>query len=327
VVGWLSRPKLVSHPSARLGDLGESAALFSGAPNLPQVSAAEREHLWASLESLPQAEAAWRGVPSEDYLAILSAVEASLCTTPPSAREPNLGPDLLDRLERRKVTEEARALARYVLVTWQLPERVALSLRAFLRGHPGYSPGQSGWAMAGLASLTEPEEARHLEELVRQNGALHRWRDPPPPGQPAIRFAELCERPTAVARLAARMPGAFSAGLMRYLAASPVEQSVADGGLRFAVLGAERDEAAATLAVRLRVQNASASERPLSLEGLRLSGLSTAPLVDPPTPRLGAGASREVRLNFSSIPDSVAEAAILVVRPGMELQAYSEVLR
>jgi serine/threonine protein kinase len=291
------------------------------------ISPAERERLLATLESLPQAEAAWRGVPSEDYLAILSAVEASLCATPASAREPSLPADVLERLERRKVSGEARAVARYLLAVGELPERVALSLRAFLRGRPAFSPGGAGWAVAGLATLIEPDEPRHLSELVRQNGALRRWREAPPPGRPPGRFAELCERPSAIAQLAARVPDALSASLLRYLAAVPVDQSVDEGGLRFTVLSAERDEAAASLVVLLRVTNPGAEERALAFEALRLAGLEAAPAVQLPVAPLGAGLVREVKLTFSMVPDAVADAAVLILRPGLELQAYSEVLR
>jgi hypothetical protein len=166
-----------------------------------------------------------------------------------------------------------------------------------------------------------------LEELVRENGALRRWRESPPPGKPPVRFADLCERQPLVSRLAARVPGAFAAALTRYLAAPPVDQSVDDGGLRFCVTGAERDEAAATLTVRLRVTNPGAEERELALGNLRLSGVADGPQIDPPVARLGSGLVRELRLAFSTVPDAAADAAVLILRPGLELAAYSEVLR
>src|SRR5439155_23991835 len=130
-----------------------------------------------------------------------------------------------------------------------------------------------------------------------------------------------------VARLAARVPDAFSAGLVRYLAAPPVDQSVDDGGLRYAVTGAERDEAAATLTVHLRVTNPGAEERELPLLGARLSGVAGAPQLDPPATRLASGLVRDVSLIFSTVPDATADAAVLILRPGLELAAYSEVLR
>jgi hypothetical protein len=309
-----------------LQDLGTEATPSPQASALV-VSAAEREQLVMQLEQLPQAAAAWRGVPSEDYLAILSAAEAALCATPPDAREPSLPADVLDRLERRKVTGEARAVGRYLLATGELPERVKLSLKAFLRGRPAFSPGATGWAAAALATMIEPEEPRHLTELVRENGALRRWRESPPPGRPAMRFADLCERQPLVARLAARLPDAFSAGLVRYLAALPVEQSVDEGGLRFAVTGAERDEAAATLTVHLRVTNPGAEERELPFAGVRLSGVEGAAQIDPPATKLASGLVRDVSLTFSTVPDATADAAVLILRPGLELAAYSEVLR
>jgi hypothetical protein len=309
------------------GDLG-LAATPSPVVSLPQIGAAEREQLLAQLEQLPQAPAAWRGVPSEDYLAILSAAEAALCTTPPEAREPSLPSDVMERLQRRQVANEARAVARYLLATGELPERVRISLKAFLRERPAFSPGASGWAAAALATMVEPENARRLEELVRENGALRRWRESPPPatGTPPARFAELCERVPAVSRLGARIPEPFAASLMRYLAAQPVDQSVDEGGLRYAVTGAERDEAAATLTVRLRVTNPGAEERELPLGGVRLSGTTGGPQIDPAVARLGSGLVREVKLTFSTVPDATADAAVLILRPGLELQAYSEVL-
>jgi hypothetical protein len=312
-------------PPIGAADLGQ-VSVVSTAP-VATVSAAEKERLLASLEQLPQAEAAWRGVQAEDYLAILSAVEASLCATPSGTRDPSLPADVLDRLERRKVTGEARALARYALLTGELPERVGLSLRAFLRGRPAFSPGANGWALAGLATLIEPDQSRHLEELVRQNGALHRWCESPPPGQPSARFAEICERSAAVSRLAARVPGPLAASLVRFLAALPIEQSVDEGGLRYAVIGAERDEAAATLSIRLRVTNPGADEKSLPLESARLAGWDAAPTIDPAGAKLGPSLVREVKLVFGGVPDAVADAAVLALRPGILLQAYSEVLR
>ena len=65
----------------------------------------------------------------------------------------------------------------------------------------------------------------------------------------------------------------------------------------------------------------------LPLDGVRLSGLATGPQVDPSAARLGAGLVREVKLVFASVPDAVADGAVLILRPGLELQAYSEVLR
>jgi serine/threonine-protein kinase len=317
-----------SPPTTHASDLG-TPALAASTPPLPSapMGDANREQLLAQLEQLPQAAAAWRGVASEDYVAILSAAEAALCATPPDAKEPSLPSDVLDRLDRRKVTGEARAVARYLLATGELPDRVRLSLKAFLRGRPAFSPGPNGWAAAALATQLEPEEPRHLEELVRENGALRRWRESPPPGRPPARFADLCERQPLVARLAALVPGAFAAALMRYLAALPIDQSVDEGGLRFAVTGGERDEAAATLTVRLRVTNPGAEERELPLGNVRLSGVADAPQIDPPASKLGAGLVREVRLIFSTVPDAAADAAVLILRPGLELAAYSEVLR
>jgi hypothetical protein len=172
----------------------------------------------------------------------------------------------------------------------------------------------------------EPDEAHHLLELVRQQGALRRWRDTPATALPP-RFATICDRRTAVGQLRQRAPGGPAEALARYLAAAPPDLPLDDGGLRYAVIGAERDEAAATLELRLRVTNPGAEARPLALEALRLSGLDGAPVVEPPAPRLGPSLVREVRLKFGGITDALAEATVLVLRPGVELQAYSEDLR
>jgi hypothetical protein len=315
-------------PVAGDADLGPRLAP-DGSPSAERAPAdlAERARLLAALEALPQAEAAWRGVPSEDYLAILSAVDASLCATAAGSVEPTFPVDAADRLERRRLTPEARAVARYLLTIGALPDRVGLSLRVFLRGRPAFSPGPSGWSVAGLATLLFPDEARYFTDLVRQNGALRRWRDTPPVAATAPRFATVCDRRTVVGELGRRSAGPLAEALRRYLAATPVDLPLDDHGLRYAVVGAERDEAAATLEVRLRVTNPGADERPLALDRLRLFGLDGAPTVDPPAPRLGAGLVRELRLTFTGVTDVVAEATVLVVGPGAELDAYSEDLR
>ena len=73
--------------------------------------------------------------------------------------------------------------------------------------------------------------------------------------------------------------------------------------------------------------NPGGDDKPLALDKLRLGGLDAAPAVDPPAPRLGPGLVRDVRVTFAGVTDAVAEAALLIVRPGLEMQAYSEVLR
>jgi hypothetical protein len=292
-----------------------------GAADVRQTAAATRERLVAELERLPQAEAAWRGVIAEDYLAILSAVDASLCATPPGQAEPVFSPDVAERLARRRVEPEARAVARHLLATGELPPRVAASLGSFLSAHPAYSPGETGWSLAQLAVRLAPTDARHLYDLLRENGAHRRWRE----AQPGV--VDLCDRRQVVALYATRAPGPRASALQRYLAALPAELPRDDDGLRYAVIGAERDEAAAALDLRLRITNPGADARPLALEALRLAGIDAAPTIDPPAPSLPAGKVREVRLRFSGVTDALAEAAVLVLRPGVELQAYAEDLR
>lgn len=120
---------------------------------------------------------------------------------------------------------------------------------------------------------------------------------------------------------------ARAAPLERFLAATPVDEARDLDALRFQVFGAARDEAAATLEVRLRVTNPGAAEQPLALDGVRIAGLAAAPAVDPPASRLPAGTVRELKLTFAGLSDAIAEAAVLELRPGVQLQAYSELLR
>ncbi|HEY2748613.1 MAG TPA: serine/threonine-protein kinase [Polyangia bacterium] len=289
-------------------------------------SEADKLRMVAELEALPQAEAAWRGVQSEDYLAILSAVDGAVCATPAGAREPVLPPMARERVEKQALTKETLAVGHYLLATGALPPRVAGSLQAFLRTHPPFAPGASGWAVARLGALVSPDHAGARLAVIRQNGALGGWRDPPREG--ALPYPALCERQAAVDAYAARAHNdERAAALVRYQRATPPNLPVDDGGFRYVVIAAERDEPAATLTVHLRVTNTRGEEAPLALAGARLAGLGAAPAIDPPADRLGAGQERELRLGFSGVTDAVAEAAVLVVRAGVELQAYSEDLR
>jgi len=125
----------------------------------PGPSEADKLRMVAELEALPQATAAWRGVKSEDYLALLSAIDGALCLTPRSAHDPVFPPGQEHaRLERGKLEAEARAVGRYLLATGTLPPRVAASLQAFLRSHPPFSPGAGGWTFAHLGALVMPDD-------------------------------------------------------------------------------------------------------------------------------------------------------------------------
>ncbi|HXU71496.1 MAG TPA: serine/threonine-protein kinase [Polyangia bacterium] len=288
-------------------------------------SQADKTRMVAELEALPQAEAAWRGVQSEDYLALLSAVDGSICLTPSGVRDPVIPGEEHVRLERQKLVPEAMAVGRYLLATGTLPPRVAGSLQAFLRSHAPFSTAAGGWAFAHLGAIVQPDDAALRLAVIRQNGALGEWREPG--HDAALPYAELCERDAAVAAYTARAHDERATALARYLHATPFDVPVDDGGLRILVDDSERDEAAATLLVRVRVTNTSADDKPLPLGAARLSGLDAAPVVDPPAATLGRGLERDFRLRYSGVTDAVAEAAVLVLKPGVELQAYSEDLR
>jgi hypothetical protein len=289
------------------------------------VSDADKLRMVAELEALPRANSAWRGVQSEDYLALLSAVDAALCLTPAGAREAIIPGEEHARIEREKLVPEAMALGRYVLVTGELPPRVSVALQAFLRSHPPYSAGAAGWTFSHLAALVQPDDASLRLAVIRQNGMTGEWRDPSRDGP--LPWAALCERQSAVAAYASRAHDDRAAALERFLRATPPDLPVAYDGLRFVVTDSERDEAAATLLVRVRVTNPTGEDKPLALGNVRLAGLDTPPTVDPPAPRLRSGLQIDLRLTFAGVTDAVAEAAVLVVAPKIELQAYSEDLQ
>ena len=294
-------------------------------PDAGGVSAVDKLRMVADLEALPRAASAWRGVQAEDYLALLSAVDGALCLTPAGAREPILPAAAHERVEREKLVPEAMTLGRYLLATGELPPRVAGALQAFLRSHAPYAPGAAGWAFAHLGAVAQPGDPSLRLAVIRQNGALGGWREPSREG--SLPYPALCERQAAVDAYAMRAHDERAAALARFLRATPPELPVDDGGLRYSVVGVERDDAAATLLVRVRVTNPSGEDKTLALETARLAGLVAPPTIDPPAQRLGPGLQRELRLGFAGVTDGVAEAAVLVLRPGVELQAYSEDLR
>jgi hypothetical protein len=320
---WWPADHAAAPPLAVPDDGG--AAVASRAADAGGVSDADRLRLTAELEALPRAASAWRGVAAEDYLALLSAVDGALCLTPQGAREPVLPAAARARVEHEELLPEAMALGRYLLATGALPPRVSVALQAFLRSHPPFAPGAAGWAFAHLGALVLPDDATLRLAVLRQNGALGGWRDGARDG--ALPYPALCERQAAVEAYRTRAHDERAAAFERYLRATPPELPVDVGGLRYSVIGAERDEAAATLLLHVRVTNPGADDQPLPLGAARLGGLDAAPAIDPPAARLGGGLVRELRLRFSGVTDAVAEAAVLVLRPGVELQAYSEDLR
>jgi hypothetical protein len=258
----------------------------------------------------------------------MSAVDGSLCATPGGRDEPVFPDDAAQAVRELALEPEARALARFLLAEDGLPDGVQSALDAMLWNHHAFAPGAQGWSVAALASLAHPENARFAEDLVLEQGALGRWRDPPPPGAPSVRHPELCERRAAVAhlsRLAPELP--LTRSLQRYLAALPQGAPADRAGLRYTLVAAERDAEAQTLAVQVKVTNASAVAAPVALAGARLAGLDRAPSLDPDLPTLAPNSYRAVRLTFAGFRDDLAQAAVLVLEPGLELQAYSEVLR
>jgi Protein kinase domain len=321
------------HPNADPPPLVPTAIADAGAattttqsPPVHVVDPALAAKLWADLDALPRKESAWRGVPAEDYRVLLSAVESTAC-----AAEVAFPDDVTKRLEELQLRREATALARYWKQTGELPPRVADALRAFLRGgRPSFTAGERGWAAAALAIAVDPNEPRYVVERMRENTALARWRDraldaPAPTGE-----APLCDRAALVASYAARAPGPRAAALTRYLAATPLEAPRDANGLRFVASAPERDEAAGTIALSLHVTNLGAAEATLALDAARLAGLDAAPTVQAagaPSPApLAAGGERTVTLRFAGVSDAVAEAAVLVLAPGVELRAYAEAL-
>jgi hypothetical protein len=325
----LSRPAIAPQenpPSAIVPDGAAASQVMAQAPSpspwpapAPPIDPQRQGRLLGDLEALPRASAAWRGVPSEDYLAILSAVESTLC-----APDGAIAGDALERVDRLRLRNEATALARYRRETGTLPPRVADSLVGFLRsGRPAFSPGAGGWATAGLAVGVSPDP-RFVVDLVRENGALHRWRERPPLTGAPTGSAALCDRELLLQHLA---PGPISDRLRRYRAATPVDVPLDRAGLLYTVFAPERDEAAGTLELRLRITNVGSRPLPLKLDAARLVGLDAAPLLTPTTTEAPPGAVREVTLRFVGVTDAVAEAAVLALEPGAELAVWSEDLR
>jgi len=283
-------------------------------PFVPRRSAdaAERARLVAELERAELASAAWRGVPAPDYLSILGAVDASLCAPPGDDGAPPFSAEGQRALEAQHVVAEARAVARYLHATGELPPRVAASLSSFLRQRNAFAPKQ--WRLARLAAIVEPRAARHLVDLLRQaDGA---W--------PDGGVGPLCSARGALERLAALEPnGRFA----RWVEATPVETARDVDGLRLEVSAAARDEAAATLEVRLRVTNLGGAPRAIDLGAARLDELEVAPTVEPVRASLGPGESVDAKLTFAGVTDAVAEAATLRWSSGARLQAYSNLVR
>jgi hypothetical protein len=296
-------------------DGGSPAAVTRlGRPFVPRRSAdaAERLRLIAELEKTALASAAWRGVPAADFLAILGAVDASVCAAPGDDGAPPFPPEAQRALEAQHLTSEARAVARYLHATGELPPRVAASLVSFLRQRNAFAPRE--WRLARLAAIVEPEAPRHLVDLLRQaDGA---W--------PEGGAGPLCVAREAVERLAALEPnGRFA----RWIDAAPIDTPRDVDGLRLELTASVRDEAAATLEVQLRVTNLGGAPRAIDLGAVRLDELDAAPTVESGKASLGPGESVDVRLTFGGVTDAVAEAATLRWPSGARLQAYSSLVR
>jgi len=269
------------------------------------VSDGGRSQAELAFEVLPRAEVAWRGVATADYLALLSSVDAAL-----GGRD-----DRSDEVARLRLEPVRDALVAYVRTSGGLPPRVAAALRSFLRERPAYSPGAEGWSLARLAILVEPTASRHFVDMLRQQIEKPETVDG---GTPYSRAA-------TVRRLAV-LDGVRGEALLRYLDAPAVETPVDVDGLRYQILGAVRDEAAATIEVRLKVVNLGAAPRAISLHHLRLAELERGPTVEPALDTLAAGQTAEARLGFAEVTDRVAEATSLTLPNGRFLAVYSELL-
>jgi serine/threonine protein kinase len=299
----------------------DAAATAQAWPRLPE---AERARLAAELKALPLEGATRRGVPIEEYEAVLSAVDGALCASANPA-EPTFPPEVTQRVAPLRLDGEARALARYVLGTGELPPDVDGPFRSFLSRNPAWSPGPPGWALGALATVIAPSPER-LVDLMRENSALRRWRDRPPGEAAGVRFAWLCDRAQVVDAFARARPGPRADRLRRFLAATPPEATADAGGFRVQLTGSFRDEAAATLELRLRLTNPGGDERTPPLAGARLAGVDSAPTLAPAVAPLGPGGARDQTLLFTRITDENAEAAVLLLG-GVELQAHTELLR
>src|SRR5262245_40431864 len=138
---------VVTPPTPAHVDGGTAAA----APDAgARLSEADKLRMLTELEQLPRASVAWRGVVDEDYLAVLSAVDAALCLTPAGARDLVIPAEEHGHIAERKLVPETMAVGRYLLATGELPPRVAVSLETFLRNHPASAGGAKGWTVARL---------------------------------------------------------------------------------------------------------------------------------------------------------------------------------
>jgi serine/threonine protein kinase len=325
-VAWMlsAPPNLgTAHDLGHAADAAVDAGGTVAQPGWPRIAEADRVRLASELTALPLENATRRGVPNEDYEAVLSAVDGALCSSANPA-EPQFAPETVQRLVPLRLEPEARALARYLLAAGELPPEVDGPYRSFLGRNPAFAPGPPSWSMAALASVTAPSPERFVD-LMRQNTALKRWHDHPP--DPTVRFGWLCDRASVVDAYAKLAPGARTAALRRFLSATPSEAAANVAGLRAQLTGDERDEAAGTLKLTVRLTNPSAGEKTLNLADARLSGVDDPPQVAPPPSPLAPGGSRDVTLTFPRVTDAAAEAAVLVLGPGAELQAHSELLK
>ena len=256
------------------------------------VSDADKLRLAAELEALPRAHSAWRGVQAEDYLAVLSAVDGALCLTPAGTRELVIPGEEHARIEREKLVPET-------MRGRPLSARDGSAAAARRRVAAGVLAQPSRRFRRAPRAGRSRGSARSCRPTIRRCG----WRCCAKTARSAsgasrrptrnLPWTALCDRQAAVDAYAARAREPADVdrakALQRYLKATPFDLPAVDGGLRYVVTGSERDEAAATILVRVRVTNPTGEDKSLALGNARLAGLDTAPAVDPPAFRLGDG--------------------------------------
>jgi serine/threonine-protein kinase len=193
------------------------------------VGTATAEERRALSEEVDKRSVTRRGVPTPDYLAFLSAVDAKLALMTVEA-DGRAGPpgELPRALEadvaRTGVGDAVDAVVGYVRKTGELPPLVRSAARSFLAGRSSVAPeeqmGTPPYAAAALAVWLEPTR-RRLTELAWANDLQWRWCEPVE--APRRRFAPiLCEREALIAALRATDPrDRVAAALERWSQAQP----------------------------------------------------------------------------------------------------------
>jgi serine/threonine-protein kinase len=178
-----------------------------------------------------------RGVPTPEYLAYLSAVDAKIAALTVDAdghgeADAPLPPPLAAEVGRAGVADAVAATMDYVRGTGELPPLVRVALRSFLTDRPSVAPvesmGTPPYAAAALAVWIEPTR-KHLAELALANDLLRRWCETP--AAPRRHFAPvLCERPALIDALRRADPrDRVAAALERWAAAQPPSESAVTG--------------------------------------------------------------------------------------------------